>query len=257
MSYIWSIVIDYFKNLKEFRNYNYLEDIDRFISGNYKQRGMNWFRYQYQQLKLEYLIYIGKPQNISDCIKKYNYFKEKVYLSFSTDRDLFELVKNIIKNDLKRWVESEGAYKFIEKYKPQKEKKFEREDLIQKTIKTQFENGLLKAGLRKEEVFIQRESQLLDNKRTDFLISYGFIGPILIELKLLTNLEARAGTKKGKKYKKKLLQYIEGTYSKYGVFIIFQTKPDETLEKYLPMLQKLYEDNKNIEVIGLDCTMGN
>ena len=68
------------------------------------------FCYQYQQLKLEYIVYIGKPQgNIADCIKKYNYFKENIYLDISTPRDLLDLIKKIINHDLKKWVEVEGA----------------------------------------------------------------------------------------------------------------------------------------------------
>jgi len=251
-SYLWEIVIEYFKNLKGLRSYKILEDLEVFIKEHAKQNRMNWFSYRFQQLKLEYIIYIGKPQNITDCIKKYNFFKEKIYLDISTPRDLLDLVKKIINEDLKKWVEDEGAYKFIEKYKPEKGQKFEREDLIQKTIKTQFENGLLKAGLRKEEIHIQRESQLLDDKRTDFLISYGFIGPILIEIKLTKNNEITDKVKR-EKYKRKLIQYIKGTNSHYGIFIIFQTESNNSLEKYLPILQQLYKTEKHIEVAGLNC----
>ena len=251
-SYLWEIVVEYFKNLKELRSYKILEDLEFLIKKHAKQNRMNWFSYRFQQLKLEYIIYIGKPQNISDCIKKYNFFKEKIYLDISTPRDLFDLIKKIINEDLKKWVEDEGAYKFIEKYKPQKGQKFEREDLIQKTIKTQFENGLLKADLRKEDFHIQRESRLLDDKRTDFLISYGFIGPILIEIKLTKNNEITDKVKR-EKYKSKLIQYIKGTNSHYGIFIIFQTESNNSLEKYLPILQQLYKTEKYIEVVGLNC----
>jgi len=251
-SYLWEVVIEYFKNLKELRSYKILEDLEFLIKKHAKQNRTNWFSYRFQQLKLEYITYIEKPQNISDCIKKYNFFKEKIYLYISTPRDLVELVKKIINEDLRKWVEDEGAYKFIEKYKPQKGQKFEREDLIQKTIKTQFENGLLKAGLRKEEIHIQRESQLLDNKRTDFLIFYGFIGPILIEIKLTKNKEI-TNKKEREKYKCKLIQYIKGTNSHYGIFIMFQTESNHSLEKYLPILQQLYNTEKYIEVVGLNC----
>lgn len=244
-NYIWTVVIDYFKNLKELRSYEILNDLDIFITENHKKDGINWFKYLYQQLKLEYLIYIGKPKNISDCIKQYNFFKERIYLSVATPRDLLEITNRIIQEDLKKWIEDEGAYKFIHKESRQ-------EDLIQKTIQTQFENGLLKAGLRKNEIHIQRESQLLDDKRTDFLISYGFIGPILIEIKLTKNDEI-TNKKKREKYKKKLIQYIEGTNSQFGVFIIFQTEEKNTIESYLPILQELYKSERNIEIKGLNC----
>jgi len=251
-SYLWEVVIEYFKNLKELRSYKILEDLEVFIKEHAKQNGMNWFIYRFQQLKLEYIIYIGKPQNIADCIKKYNFFKEKIYLDISTPRDLVELVKKIINEDLRKWVEDEGAYKYIERYKPEKGKKFKREDLIQKTIKTQFENGLMKAGIRPEEIHIVRESQLYDEKRTDFLIFYGFIGPILIEIKLTKNKEI-TNKKEREKYKKKLIQYIKGTNSHYGIFIIFQTENNNSLGKYLAILKELYKTEKYIEVAGLNC----
>jgi hypothetical protein len=66
---------------------------------------------------------------------------------------------------------------------------------------------------------IIREHQLLDGKKIDFLISYGFIGPVMIETKRLDNSEIANNTKR-RAYKKKMLQYIKGTkqsleYSSY------------------------------------------
>ena len=110
----------------------------------------------------------------------------------------------------------------------------------------------MKAGLRKDEICIQREAQLLDDKRTDFLIYYGFVGPVLLEIKLTKNDEIK-NRKKREKYKSKLIQYIQGTKSYYGMFIIFQVEDTNTLEKYMPQLQELYVTEKNIKVIGLNC----
>lgn len=150
VQYLWSVVIDYFRNLKELRDYSILDDLENSIKKKYlaKEKNINWFSYRYEELKLEYIQYIGKPQNISDCIKKYNDFKEKVYLPVSTPRDLFELIKRVFDNDLRNWIEQEGAYKFISEYKKVKNKNNSHEDLMQKTIKSQFENCLLRAGLR-------------------------------------------------------------------------------------------------------------
>jgi hypothetical protein len=118
--------------------------------------------------------------------------------------------------------------------------------------RSQFENGLLKAGLRKEEIHIQRESQLLDDRRTDFLISYGFIGPILIELKLTTNKEINTDSAR-KAFKNKLIQYINGSNSHYGIFIILQTDKKYPVEKYEPILRNLYKADKRIEIVSLNC----
>ena len=80
---------------------------------------MNWFKYKLYKLRAEYMRYIGKPQNIAECIKKYNKLKETQYLDIASSEDLFELIKKVINEDLRRWVEDEGAYKFISVCKTQ------------------------------------------------------------------------------------------------------------------------------------------
>ena len=47
----------------------------------------------------------------------------------------------------------------------------------------------MKRGIR--DCDIRREEQLLNDKRTDFVISYGFIGRVLIELKLCKNPQVK------------------------------------------------------------------
>jgi hypothetical protein len=247
--YLWEIVIQYYKNLKEHNTYSYLRDLEKFIINNSKKPGVNWLRYKFQNLKQEYIEYLGKPKNIADCIKKYNQLKDMMYLDIATKRDLFEFVKKIFETDLRQWVESEGAYRFII------EAGRKQEDLIQKTINSQIENCLLKGGLRKEEISIRREAQLLDNKRTDFLVSYGFVGSILIELKLITNTEL-SGLKNRSKYRKKLIQYIQGTDSDYGIFVIFNNDENISHNDFSSILsstEKTYVNDRYISIIGLDC----
>ncbi len=248
-SYLWEIVIQYYKNLKEHNTYSYLRDLEKFIINNSKKPGVNWLRYKFQNLKQEYIEYLGKPKNIADCIKKYNQLKGMMYLDIATKRDLFEFVKKIFETDLRQWVESEGAYRFII------EAGRKQEDLIQKTINSQIENCLLKGGLRKEEISIRRETQLLDNKRTDFLVSYGFVGSILIELKLTTNTEL-SGFKNRSNYRKKLIQYIQGTDSGYGIFVIFNNDENISYDDFssiLSSVEKIYSNDQYISVIGLNC----
>jgi len=245
-TYLWEIVYAYFNNLKELRSYTYLRNLENYVNNNFSQKGVNWFTKRIEKLKRVYLNYIGKPQNIAECIKKYNRLKETQYLEVATSRDLFEVIKEIIKHELRNWIEAEGAYKYIQQATGMQE------TLIQKTIKTQFENCLLKRGFRKNEVNIRREDQLLDDKRTDFLISYGFIGPILIEIKRVDNDEI-VNESERKEYRKKLLHYIEGTTSDFGIFLILQINNKKRLEDYLPKIKDIYKDCTNIEIIGLNC----
>jgi hypothetical protein len=244
--YLWESVAAYFHNLRETKSYSHLKDLERYIQQHSSEAGINWFKYKLQKIRVEYMRYIGKPQNIVECIKKYNKLNEIQYLDVAASADLIELVKRAINEDMRRWVEDEGAYKFI------KEAKRKQETLIQKTIKTQFENALLKKGLRGNEVNIRREEQFLDDKRTDFLISYGFIGPVLIEIKLLHNPEI-INNKKREAYKKKMLQYIKGTKSDFGIFLIFRINNKYELKDYVPKVKEVYEDCQNVEIIELDC----
>ncbi len=244
--YIWEIVAAYFHNLRETKSYAHLKKLESYIEKNSSEEGMNWFKYKLHNLRQEYLRYVGKPQNIAACIRTYNKLKETQYLNIATSKDLQEIVKRVIDEDLRKWVESEGAYKFIQ------EASRKQEDLIQKTIKTQFENCLIKRGLRANEVSIKREEQLLDDKRSDFLISYGFIGPILIETKRVDREEIFQ--ERGRRaYKSKLLQYLDGTKSDWGIFLIFQINAKRSLKEYLPKIKEVYKDCNNIEIIGLNC----
>lgn len=241
-SYLWSISIEYFRNLKQAKSYESLHDIEELIERNKEQSGINWFLYTYQNLKREYAIFIGKPNNIADCIKQYNYFKTSSYLVVSTSDDLFRIIMGACNDKIRSWVESEGAYHLIRTYP-------KAEDLIQKTIKTQLTNCLLEAGLRKEEIQVQRESQLLDDKRTDFLVYYGFIGPILIEVKLSDNPEITNGGKR-LQYRKKLLQYLDGTASHRGIYLVFLLKSEDL--RFDTILKNQYK-NDRIEVVSLIC----
>ena len=82
------------------------------------------------------------------------------------------------------------------------------EQLIQKTIKTKIENSLLRKGF---SVQMLRESQLLDDRRPDFLIYYGFLGPIVVEVKLSSHddLHPNKSFDKTTSYKR-LHQYMKG-----------------------------------------------
>ncbi len=244
--YLWDIVVSYFHNLRETKSYIHLKDLEDYILKHSSEEGMNWFKYKLHKLRAEYMRYIGKPQSIAECIKKYNKLKEAQYLDIVTSTDLVELVKRVINEDLKRWVEDEGYYRVIQKARGQQE------TLIQETIKTQFENGLLKRGLR-NKCDIIREHQLLDGKKIDFLISYGFTGPVLIETKRLDNQEI-VNDRKRKEYKKKLLQYIKATQSALGIFLIFRINDKYALKDYLPKVKEVYEDcHNNVEIMELDC----
>lgn len=248
--YLWDIVISYISVLKEFKTYTHINKLEKHIEekcGLFEE--VNWLKYKIKEVRRSYISYLGKPSNFASCIKKYNLLKANKYIDISSPEDLKNVLIEIIETDLRNWVENEGSYSYIS------QNKGNQEALIQKTIKTQFENCMLRRGFRENEVTFIREPQLLDDKRIDILIFYGFIGPILIELKRVDNDEIKNDTIR-ETYKDKFINsYIKGTKSHYGIFLIFNDSASKSysLNDYLQKLKETYSDCKNIYVFGLNC----
>lgn len=240
--YLWNIVFKYFENLKVHSSFILIKELDNVLVELANLEGYNLLRSYYNELVGVYLSQFSKPSTFAECIAIYNNLKGQKYLSISTAIEFYYLINEIIETDLRKWVEMEGAYQFVTKFSNE-------EELIQKTVITQFENCLLKRGLRENEVKIRREEQLLNNNRTDFVLSYGFIGQVLIEIKLTRNSDITS-----KEYPQKLLQYIEGTKSDFGIFLVFQTDHIHKWKKIEHKVKKLYSNMEKIKVIGIDCT---
>ena len=255
--YLWQVVCAYFDNLKEQRSYKPLMELEKVVEKHSSDEGINWFKYRLKELKRSYILFLGKPTSVNECIQKYNKLKAHQFKEIATPHDLYEKVKDIINTDLRRWVEGEGAYGFILGEKVFDAKKQGYENLIQKTIKAQIENAFLKKGF--EAVNIIREPQLLDDKRIDFLIFYGFIGPILIEVKLSTSsdLVGSQRTLQSKPSYKSISQYMNGYNAHFGVFLIFdnkkRTKRSDKWETHFEKIRNAYQKIDNVTVLGLEC----
>jgi len=257
-SFYQKLVSRHLDHLKYKKSFNPLVEIEKFVQANKNSPSINWFEYDLAELKDGYLKYISKPEKIIASVKKYNILKEKEYLPIPDALALSEVVKQIIDVDLRRWIESEGAYKLINELS-QKKKNRNAEDFIQKTIKAQIELALLKRGFRDSDYkafLIKREEQLLNDMRLDFTISYGFVDSILLELKLSHNNEAKTG-KIGKAYREKLVsKYMKGVGADYGIFVIFNTRDSkDKFEKQIAKVRELYANENEITVIDLNCIL--
>ncbi len=240
--YIWQIVYAYFDNLKEEKSYKPLKDIEDYLKKHSSEKGANWFSGRIRELRRSYMNFIGKPRNVSECIQVYNNFKAGQYLDITSPRDLLETAKDIINSELKTWVIGEGR-------KIMKTSETE----VQKYIKMQLENGFLRRGFRPQEVIVIREPQLQDDKRTDFLIFYGYIGPIIIEVKLSrsSDLTGRLETKKSFK---SLKHYMDNYKAYFGIFLVINNqsaKKASNWTTHLRKLEKTYERIENVEVLGI------
>lgn len=163
------------------------------------------------------------------------------------------LIKEIIREDIQRFVDQEGFYSIVKFFTaPNSSGAYPNEDHIQKVLSVQLENALLKRGLRGTDIY--REPQLMDNKRPDFVIKYGFVKPIVVEIKLLKNPEV-TDLKARTNYKEKLQQYIHSQNAEYGIYLIFKVKEEDN-DKHFYDLRKEYQDIKDLYIPDfIDCTV--
>ncbi len=253
-SFFEEIVFRHLKHLNHKESFKPLVEIEKFLQENKSKVSLNWFEYKFKDLKEVYLEELAKPKHIMEAIKSYKKSKENEYLVVNSTLHFLEIVKEAITKEIRHWIEIEGAYKYIAELSVKEGgQKKKAEDLIQKTLKSQIELALLKRGLRTTDIRIKREEQTSNDKRADFTISYGFVGQILLELKLSSNQEAGGG-EIAKKYKTKLNTYIGATKSDYGIFIIFNIKKSKKVfESQIAKLSKLYDEEEKIFVVGIDC----
>jgi len=55
------------------------------------------------QLRRDYLAYLGKPQNITEAIRKYNRVRQSDNKKILNSEDFFQQMKEIMETDLTRW----------------------------------------------------------------------------------------------------------------------------------------------------------
>lgn len=246
--YLWEIVYAYFDNLKEYGDYKPLRLLEGKLAGvGSKQEGANWLAARMVQLRRSYLGSIGKPSRFAESIRKYNAAREYDDKRIVTSADLAKHLQDALDTDLRTWIEGEGAYELILVGKVYKAKQQEYEKLIQKTIKAQIENAMLKRGFQTE---VLREPDLLDDKRVDLLIRYGFVGPIVLEVKLTSNSDIRAKDVSASKSYKSLERYMGGYGASHGVFLIIVNNGITTV----PVIREAFGKIKGVTAISIDCT---
>ena len=238
-AYLWEIVCSYFDNLKENRSYDPLVAIERKVNAFKERDGANWLAYRVARLRQEYLTYLGKPDNVAKAVAKYNdclgYADDKI----RNEAELFERVKAALHEDIRRWIEDEGAYKMLTKGQLP-------EEHVQLTLKAPIENALMKRGFQVE---VLREPQLLDGKRTDFLIRYGFTGPIVIEVKLTSNPDICGNKIEGSKSYISMQRYMSGYGARHGIFMIV----DNDKARNIPAVIEAYQKIKGVTAIPFAC----
>jgi hypothetical protein len=241
VKYIWEIVYAYFDGRKIEGSYQPLEVLENFVSENGNTEGANWFIARLKELRKAYLLHIGKPVSFADSIGIYNGVKQRSYLSIATNEDLYQKVKQIVTTHIQDYLQSEGE-SLVKKD----------ESDIQKQLQTEIQNYFLK---KKLEANVLRESQAKDNTRCDYLILYGWLGPILIELKLASHDDLKGNNMRSKKSYKRLKQYLVN-YSAYKSLLVVidnvrRTSKTKSSAKHHEEVKLAYSDMKNTEVVWL------
>ena len=150
---IFFINIKYLNHRKTFEP---LIEIEKFLQEKSSHKNLYSFEYRFKELKQIYLDNLSKPKHIMEAIKAYKKSKENEYITVNSSLHLLEIVKDSIFNEIRNWIEVEGAYKHIGEL-AKKDTNTNAEDFIQKTIKSQIELALIKKGLRHTDIKIKRE----------------------------------------------------------------------------------------------------
>ena len=245
-AYLWDITYAYFDNLKEGRSYLPLQQVERKIAEMRDQEGANWVASRMASLRRSYLSYLGKPRSISEAVHAHNEAREYDDRKIRNSHDLYRHLQNVFEFDIKRWIEGEGAYELIIGEKVYATKKQEYEKLIQKTLKAQIETMLLRRGFQVELI---REPQLYDEKRTDFVVRYGFVGPIVVEVKLTSNSDMKARDLEKSPSFRSMERYMAGYGASYGIFLVIDNDATSKLSRIKSAFQKI----PNVWVESFDC----
>jgi hypothetical protein len=226
-TYLWDIVYAYFDNLKEHGSYEPLKALEKKLTTIQDKDGSNWLSARMVQLRRAYLAYLGKPQNITEAIRKYNLVRQSDNKKILNSEDFFQQMKEIMETDLTRWIQAEGAYDLLLSGKVSTGKKQQYEKLVQKTLTSQIENFFLKRGF---QIQLYREPQLLDEKRTDLLIRYGFAGPVIIEVKLTSNTDMQMSKPEESRSFLSMKRYMEGYSASHGIFLVIDNEEGANLQ---------------------------
>ncbi|WP_162996981.1 NACHT domain-containing protein [Mucilaginibacter kameinonensis] len=251
-SYIQRIISGYFSSINSL---SVIREIRSIVDDPKYKDTANSFKEYLRTIEINYTGNVLLYKTISEPVKKFNYLRTRKYLSIDDSHALVAVV-DLALEDLKSFVNDKGYYMPARQLSGSIQRgagkpKLFNEDILQKTLKVELENSLLRRGFRNTDIL--REVSIYDDKRLDLYIKYGFIGPVIAELKLLHNDEIQDMTRRAV-YKEKLIQYRKSVNAEYIYYIVFDVrKPDRaTFEAYEEMVRE-YQDIKGLQCVYIPC----
>ena len=240
--YLWKVCESYFKNLSSTKDMSVVRSIEEEVEKHpdYATAG---FRRLLESIKVSFLEQLNDKQSYTEAIQLVNRLNSIDDKAICSEDELLFETEEII-SSLDRWVKQEGLPLLRNG-----------EVDAQINIAIRFHNLLLEK-YNKTDIHSrsERETQELDGTRTDFQVYHGFLGPVIIELKLSTHSELYKqrdlkATKSFKSMKKYMLQFN----AKNGILLIYkhQSTEDKDFERMLHNVRKYYEEIPGVKVMTI------
>ncbi|MDQ8051917.1 MAG: hypothetical protein REI78_02775 [Pedobacter sp.] len=246
-TYLQHIVQAYFRSIIDSKS---IELLKRTIAVYPEPRNTYSFTQHLGKLIVDLAELSPTNESFLTSIHSLNLQLAKRYLPINSHEELRELVLSTLNTEIRNLIENEGLYSLSGRTNASPVRPALNESLIQKTLKIALEKALLEKGLRKAD--IHREVQIYDDKRFDYLISYGLYGPIVVELKLLHNPEIQIRAKR-EAYRPKIQQYLLAARG-LGIYAVFKVKDNKSHITNYKKMTEGYAGISGLDHILIDCT---
>lgn len=248
--YIFSAVDEYFSGVVSKLNHGVFTKLESHVAAYGDTKSTSLFIPHLNRIKNQYLEVLGRERPFAEAVHKMNELNSTQHLMISSEKQLHELVIGLIEKDLSLWVTSEG-WKLMDID----------EVAAQRNLSIVFENLFLKRGFKNEElrkngIRLLRESQAEDDTRTDFLVYYGFFGPVVIELKQSSHRDLAGNNLDQKESYKSLEKYMRQFEAVYGVLFVYESKSRADLfwRKHLEKIRAAYSQIPGMVIVGIGAS---
>jgi len=94
-----------------------------------------------------------------------------------------------------------------------------------------------------------REPELLDGRKTDFWVRYGFVGPVIIEVKLSSNTDLKGTEISTSRSYVNMERYMNGYLATHGILLVINNDNAENL----PIIKEIFQRIPNVWVHSFEC----
>jgi hypothetical protein len=217
VKYLWDIVIQYTKNLVIYRSYRPLADLEQTVEKHLNVQQSHWILYKFAEVRSYYSQMLAAPSSFINSVMQYNNLIEAIVTPVNSDFELSQYIKEVLEKDLSFWINETGR-KVIQNILDESNK--QHEVALARHLEIIILDSLNKNRHCNYNFTVIREPQLSNDQRVDLLISYGFIGPCLIELKLCSNSDMKAKDLSTTKSYGNVQNYMKGYSCTHGFFVV-------------------------------------